>query len=95
MAPKTRVRKKAVAAALASSDIQKKQLVSFFPVESIPTGDETGPSSIASPVVNETETTAAMDIESVLIWVYYSWDLFDVSSSTESLWELFEAGVKL
>ena len=59
----TRVRKKAAAAALASSDIRKKQLVSLFSVASIPTGDETAPSSIASLSVNETETTAAVDIE--------------------------------
>ena len=62
MAPKARVRKKAAAAALASANIWKKQLSLYF-VESIPTDGETAPTSIASPGVNEAETTAAMDIE--------------------------------
>ena len=62
MAPKMRVRKKAAAVALASAETRKKQRVSL---ESITTGDETAPSSIASPGLNEAETTSAMSIESV------------------------------
>ena len=49
MAPKARVKRKAAAATQASADIRKKQKVSSESVESLPTGSETAPISIASP----------------------------------------------
>ena len=62
MAPKTRVKRKATAAAQAFANMRKKQRVSLESEESLPTGSETALSLIASPGVEE---TPAIDVASV------------------------------
>ena len=57
MAPKTRVKRKASAAGIASAESKKKQRVSLESVDSTPKGGETVPSLIATPGVEETPTT--------------------------------------